>query len=56
MVDDGAYLGNIQITGLGSRYFKKTSKLYVRAQAYVVENKTKIYGKYSIPKKMKIKK
>jgi len=41
---------------ISSKKIKNASKLYVRAQAYVVENKTKIYGKYSIPKKMKIKK
>ena len=40
MVDDGAYLGNIQITGLGSRYFKKTYNGDQKELSYLITAKS----------------
>lgn len=49
------YVKNIKVT-LISNKFKNKKKLYVRVRAYVLDGKTKIYGKWSAVKPIKIKK
>ena len=41
---------------LKSKKFKKKKKLFVKARAYVLNGKAKVFGKWSNPKKIKIKK
>ena len=42
----------IKIT-LTSKKFKKYKKLYVKARAYTLDGKAKVYGKWSKAKKVK---
>ncbi len=49
------YVKNIKVT-LISNKFKNKKKLYVRVRAYVLDGKTKIYGKWSAVKPIKFKK
>ena len=49
------YVKNIKVT-LISNKLKNKKKLYVRVRAYVLDGKTKIYGKWSAVKPIKIKK
>ena len=49
------YVKKVSVT-INSKKLKNKKKLYVRARAYVLDGKTKVFGKYSKVKKVKIKK